>query len=109
MGEIADGLINGDFDFHTGEYIGKGGGFPRTKAKTWGKKNFTLNGKVAIEGVQKSLYNKLGIRGKETVAAIVNEYLPGDGTLKQKCLEIQKDWNKFCQWINAKIKEANTK
>ena len=31
MGEIADGLINGDFDFHTGEYIGRGGGFPRTR------------------------------------------------------------------------------
>lgn len=34
MGEIADGLINGDFDFYTGEYIGNGGGFPRTKDKS---------------------------------------------------------------------------
>lgn len=30
MGEMAEGLINGDFDFHTGEYLGEGGGFPRT-------------------------------------------------------------------------------
>lgn len=30
MGEIADGLINGDFDFYTGEYIGRGKGFPRS-------------------------------------------------------------------------------
>lgn len=30
MGEIADGLINGDFDSLTGEYLGEGGGFPRT-------------------------------------------------------------------------------
>lgn len=31
MGEIADGLINGDFDSVTGEYLGEGMGFPRTK------------------------------------------------------------------------------
>jgi hypothetical protein len=30
MGEIAEGLINGDFDYITGEYIGRGMGFPRT-------------------------------------------------------------------------------
>lgn len=30
MGEIADGIINGDFDYVTGEYLGEGDGFPRT-------------------------------------------------------------------------------
>jgi hypothetical protein len=30
MGEIADGLINGDFDSITGEYLGEGYGFPRS-------------------------------------------------------------------------------
>lgn len=30
MGEIADGLINGDFDSVTGEYLGEGFGYPRT-------------------------------------------------------------------------------
>ena len=30
MGEIADMMINGDKDFYTGEYIGKGNGIPRT-------------------------------------------------------------------------------
>lgn len=33
MGDIADGMINGDFDSFTGEYIGEGQGFPRTKDK----------------------------------------------------------------------------
>jgi len=105
MGEIADGILNGDFDMYTGEYIGRGGGFPRTKKQRWEKKNFIINGRVAIEGVQKSLYNKLGIR-KEAIKEIVDEYIPGEGTLKQKCLEIQKDWLKFSQWINNKIKPA---
>lgn len=30
MGDIADMMINGDMDFYTGEYIGRGAGFPRT-------------------------------------------------------------------------------
>lgn len=30
MGEIAEMLIDGTLDFITGEYIGEGGGFPRT-------------------------------------------------------------------------------
>ena len=30
MGEIADSLINGEFDFITGEYIGEAVGYPRT-------------------------------------------------------------------------------
>lgn len=33
MGEIADSLIDGEFDFRTGEYIGPGVGYPRTKEK----------------------------------------------------------------------------
>lgn len=33
MGDIADGIINGDFDEQTGEYIGPGDGFPRTMVK----------------------------------------------------------------------------
>jgi len=34
MGDIADGLINGDFDSETGEYLGEGPGYPRTRSKS---------------------------------------------------------------------------
>lgn len=37
MGGIADSLINGEFDFITGEYIGEAVGFPRTRS--YGKRN----------------------------------------------------------------------
>lgn len=37
MGEIADGIINGDFDSLTGEYIGEGYGFPRTRDREHAK------------------------------------------------------------------------
>lgn len=30
MGDIADMMINGDLDFYSGEYLGRGHGFPRT-------------------------------------------------------------------------------
>ena len=30
MGEIADSLISGEFDFITGEYLGEAVGYPRT-------------------------------------------------------------------------------
>jgi hypothetical protein len=30
MGEIAEGIINGDFCQYCGEYLGEGDGFPRT-------------------------------------------------------------------------------
>ena len=30
MGEIADSLISGEFDYITGEYLGEAVGYPRT-------------------------------------------------------------------------------
>ena len=35
MGDIADGLIDGTFDSITGEYLGEGPGYPRSRH--WGK------------------------------------------------------------------------
>lgn len=32
MGEIAEAMINGDFCQHCGEYLGEGGGYPRSCA-----------------------------------------------------------------------------
>ena len=37
MGEIAESLINGEFDYITGEYLGEGVGYPRTHA--YGRRN----------------------------------------------------------------------
>ena len=33
MGDIADDMINGDIDEQTGEWLGGGSGFPRTKER----------------------------------------------------------------------------
>lgn len=111
MGEIADGLINGDFDFYTGEYIGRGFGFPRTHNKSlpWESrrkrvdlvppiKNFTQSKDVAFKGV--SQYLKRTLRVKD-ITNTVNQYLPESTlSLKQKCFTIQEDFSKFVKWIN---------
>lgn len=35
MGEIADAMIDGELDYITGEYIGRGVGYPRTMVREW--------------------------------------------------------------------------
>lgn len=39
MGEIADAIINGEFDYLTGEYIGEPVGYPRRKKNKRKKSN----------------------------------------------------------------------
>ena len=40
MGEIADSIINGEFDMYTGEYLGEPCGYPRTKNNKKQKKQY---------------------------------------------------------------------
>lgn len=59
MGEIADGLINGDFDELTGEYIGQGSGYPRRAGGNGygqAKKKKILD-KTSSSGFLMELYN----------------------------------------------------
>jgi tRNA uridine 5-carbamoylmethylation protein Kti12 len=113
MGDIADGLINGDFDFYTGEYLGRGYGIPRThnKALPWeqrkGKKGILTDPKEnAYNGVKKYITQKWdGRKDIPSVRAVVSEYLKQENIdLKQKCLEIQKDFGAFVKFINQKLK-----
>jgi len=116
MGDIADGLINGDFDFYTGEYLGRGYGIPRTgnRSLPWERKNkkkepidFSTN-ELAYKGIVNYIEQKWsGKAYRPTVRAIVSEYVGEENiNLKKKCLEIQKDFGKFCKWVNNKIKNG---
>lgn len=106
MGEIADGLINGDFDFYTGEYIGRGYGIPRTRNRSleWEKNNYTRSKNEAFNGVSKYL-KRHGFKDKE-ISQVIVEYVQTDGkaSLKQRCIEIQRDFPKFVQFIHNKLK-----
>lgn len=101
MGEIAEGLINGDFDFYTGEYIGKGYGYPRTgnRSLPHERKDFTSSKNIAFQGVRKYLFYRTGI---SEITPIIDGYIPGsDRSMKAKCLEIQKDWKAFINWVDS--------
>jgi hypothetical protein len=94
MGEIADGIINGDFDEQTGEYIGPGQGFPRTlQSSNSGK----------LHGVT----NYLRKRGLTDYSNIIQAYSlevlkvksPSDSAT---AIEIQKDFGAFVGYIKSK-------
>lgn len=116
MGEIADGLINGDFDFYTGEYIGKGYGIPRTKNKSlaWernpklNKKDGPISKENAYNGVKKYVAQKWsGRQYIPSIRELIYEYTGSSNfDIKDRSLEIQKEWGKFCQWVNEKLKQT---
>lgn len=54
MGDIADGIINGDFDEETGEYIGRGAGYPRSLQRDK-RENNNRNFVPTLKAIQKIL------------------------------------------------------
>jgi|SRR6478752_7335859 len=118
MGDIADGLINGDFDFYTGEYLGRGYGFPRTgnKSLPWEKRKkhkrkteSTATKEQAYNGVKNFISIKWnGSPNIPCVRTLIMEYTGEKNIdLKQKCLEIQKDFGSFIKFINQKTTAHN--
>lgn len=95
MGEIAEMLINGDLDFYTGEYIGRGKGFPRTingelpweKDTSWKK----VTGWMQNQGIKKHLH-------PDVVKAYGAPY-PRTSGLRKACTFILKDFDKFKEWL----------
>ena len=101
MGEIAEGLINGDFDEETGEWIGPGDGYPRSlqrearekrEAKEKALKNIMM---PTLSAVQKKLIEAgytitvmknidYGIQMRTLSGAIVNVYTSGKVILQGK-------------------------
>lgn len=65
MGEIADSIINGDFDYITGEYISEGCGYPRTKNTS----SFSHSPKTNQYGVTKQLWKTMNERTKSVYMA----------------------------------------
>ena len=102
MGEIADSLINGEFDFYTGEYIGRPIGMPRTLdgSLPWEKK-----GRPATNGVMNYLMKK-GV-SQQQVATVLQKYaefkgwqITGKKFIRKCSAKIQEDWNGFCNWFH---------
>lgn len=97
MGEIADSMIDGEFDFMTGEYIGEGVGYPRT---------FSGNGRTVTPTSRARLgvVNYLTQNGYEprNQMPIIKGYFKEDVSQRKKddlCVEIQKDFKLFKKYI----------
>jgi hypothetical protein len=72
MGEIADGLINGDFDYITGEYLGEGYGIPRTYEETRREQNKIYWNSLSKEEKEvRNLYTRL--RGRQRAVVRMRE------------------------------------
>jgi hypothetical protein len=108
MGEISDSLINGEFDFHTGEYIGRPVGYPRTLdgSLPWEKRR----PQQPTNGVMNYLMKK-GVR-QHQVEEILRKYaehkvwdISGKKFIRKCSAKIQLDWNGFCNWY-AKYKNT---
>lgn len=111
MGEIADGLINGDFDFYTGEYIGRGGGIPRTRDRSlpWERKTQKSYIGCESQGVL-SFLRKKGVCKEENIISILQQYcehrkwdIQGKKFIKKVSVKIQEDWPAFASWAGNKI------
>ncbi len=94
MGDIADGIINGDFDELTGEYLGRGAGFPRSNYKEkHGKKKH--NFLPTLQAIQKILADNgytvsiqkpidYGTQIRTLSGAIINIYTSGKVCIQGK-------------------------
>lgn len=90
MGNTADALIDGEFDYITGEYIGRGVGYPRT-----------LHDRNDVNGVVKWL-QKQGVTDKQKQVELMRAYVPGATPHSSKsgmCAVIQQDFTKFRNWF----------
>lgn len=100
MGDIADMMINGDMDFETGEYLGEGGGYPRTAINRTklGKthKNKSVNGIMKFMGMNG--FKNLS-QAEKSITKYCEEKLNLSGTINQKCEKIQEDFSSFVKWI----------
>lgn len=108
MGDMADALIDGEFDYETGEYIGKGVGYPRTKNKMRRKTNVKAgsNYQSNKSKVWRLLF-KDGNKGNlsETILFLIcEEYAHAEIKLPKEVKEstvyrhILKDTDKFSKW-----------
>lgn len=107
MGDIADGILNGDFDEYTGEYIGPGQGFPRSLSyHAGGNKNIKRLGQRSdmskeVYGIANFLF-MMGIKNwQNTILKYNREERNNEietSNNNRIATMIQSDFGKFRSW-----------
>ena len=102
MGEIADGLIDGDFDFFSGEYLGEGSGFPRSNSDDIDTHR-TPRGNNPLKGIRNYLRNR-GVIKKGDQRELMVEFV-GEKQMSNQDLAkyITNDWSKFIGFVKNKL------
>lgn len=119
MGDIAESLINGEFDEWTGEYIGPAVGYPRSRDpehysnRKWRAptdKNSPTYGSNPLGGVEKWLkVNGISRTGRciwrYSTEVLNNSYDVTDTTKKKEAaIQIQEQWDTFTKWVKETYK-----
>lgn len=105
MGDIADMLLDGTLDYHTGEYMGTGSGFPRS-----------IHGEPRsfnpLWGIENYFHNYRGIKNAAEVHKIMRQWAVDQNlsiTKKKEmtkiAFEIQKDFKAFKEWYNTRYEK----
>jgi hypothetical protein len=112
MGEIADDLIDGTFDYVSGEYLGEGPGYPRTMHREKGK-NYGSNPKV---GATKYLLGRdIPLKDqykliKEFVEDIKGSPVVQNTSKKELCITIGEHFDEFRKFTTKYLSTGyNTK
>ena len=61
MGNVAEGLINGEFDFHTGEYLGNPVGYPRSTVNPRNKAKYKYFKETEVEKKIREIRKEIAI------------------------------------------------
>jgi hypothetical protein len=108
MGEIADMMIDGTLDCITGEYLGNGHGYPRTREEGYSE-SITYSPKQNYIGVASWLHKRGFVKNHDIreilVAYATHLELPhpdskGNNNIS---VHIQGDFNKFTKWFKTYI------
>lgn len=103
MGDIADAILDGEFDEISGEYIGPGCGYPRSKH---------YGSPVYGNSPTKGVVNYLGQISRKEKRTLVKNYSEQKLNLNFEaigfdkcCAEIQKNFNAFSQYVKNQNKK----
>lgn len=106
MGEIADAMINGEFDYETGEYLGPPVGYPRSRRDMQRNPSSGVNNWLRKRGYAKKADQIVILRAfaktkmDEKMAIQIDRY--------SICSIIQANWKEFVHWHNnVFFKSAN--
>jgi len=98
MGEIADSIIDGEFDMFTGEYIGKPVGYPRTKYVCLKKKLTPSEKKIASIRKEIAIMVSNGISVEDARRMMNAKY--GKGWRERGLI-----WNSDNEWSENDLKD----